>query len=137
MKNMKLFGFAMPVVASALLGCTFMARSPDKYRDDTSNLLSTKATELNTCYDNAVKTNPGIGGKVTVRFTVENKTGKILDVTADPARTTAPQPLIDCVVTSISGLVLSPPDQRTGDATFEYEFARSAPAPQPAQPAKG
>jgi hypothetical protein len=124
-------GLAVAIaIACVTSGCTFYARSPDKYRDDTSSLLATKSAELNTCYDNAAKATPGISGKVTVKFTVEKKTGKILNVTADPTRTTAPQPLIDCVVSSINGLVLAPPDQRDGDATFEYDFARANLPPQ-------
>jgi hypothetical protein len=115
------------VTSIGFLACTFYARSPDQYRDDTSNLLATKSAELNTCYDNASKTTPGMSGKVTVKFTVEKKSGKVLNVTADPTRTTAPQPLIDCVVNSINGLVLAPPDQRNGDATFEYDFTRPTP----------
>jgi hypothetical protein len=116
----------IPILASGLCGCSFYARSPDQYRDDTSTLLATKGIELNACYDNAVKITPGLSGKVTVRFTVENKTGKIMNVASDPSRTTASQPLVDCVVNTISGLVLAPPDQRNGDATFEYDFARSS-----------
>ncbi len=111
-------------LAFAFGGCSFVARSPDQYRDDTSNLLASKAPELNACFDNAIKTTPGITGKVTVHFSVERKSGKVLNAVADPARTTAPQPLIDCVTASINGLVLNPPDQRNGDATFEYDFAR-------------
>ena len=107
-------------------GCSFYARSPDQYRDDTSTLLSSKSAELNTCYDNAVKAEPTAAGKVTVQFTVETKTGKIKDVAADASRTTAPPSLVSCVVTALNGLVLAPPDQRDGKATFEYEFARPA-----------
>lgn len=115
-------------LALVLGACSFIARSPDQYRDDTANLLSSKAPELNTCFDNARKTTPGAAGKVTVRFSVERKTGKILNAAADPSRTTAPQPLVDCVTASINGLVLNPPDQRNGDATFEYDFAAPAQA---------
>jgi uncharacterized lipoprotein len=115
----------------ALGGCSFIARSPDQYRDDTSNLLATKGAELNNCYDLAAKANPSAAGKVTVQFTVEKKTGKIGNVTADPARTAAPQPLIDCVLTAINGLVLNPGDQRNGSATFEYDFARPSQPPPP------
>jgi hypothetical protein len=120
------------LVALAMVvgGCSFHARSADQYRDDTSNLLSTKSAELNTCYDNVVKTEPAAAGKVTVTFTVELKTGQITNVAADPARTTAPQSLVTCVVTSINGLVLNPADQRKGSATFEYDFSRPAGAPQ-------
>ncbi len=131
---------AVPALVALLSGCTFYARSPVQYRDDTSNLLATRSAELNACYDNAAKANPAISGKVTVRFTVEKKTGRIMNAAADPSRTTAPQPLIDCVLTSVNGLVLTPPDQRDGDATFEYDFARppqAAQAPQTAAPANG
>jgi len=126
--------FSLATLALVVGGCTFYARSPDQYRDDTSNLLSTKSAELNTCYDNAVKAEPAAAGKVTVVFAVEKKTGKIINVSADPARTTAPQSLVSCVVTSINGLVLAPPDQREGNATFEYEFVRPAAPAAPATP---
>lgn len=137
MTNRRLAGsFCLVSVVAALTGCSFYARSPAQYRDDTSNLLATRAAELNTCYDNAAKTTPGIGGKVAVRFMVEKKTGRVMNAAADPARTTAPQPLIDCVLTSVNGLVLTPPDQRDGDATFEYDFARPTQPAQSAQPAQ-
>jgi hypothetical protein len=106
------------------MGCTFYARSQQDYRDATSKLLESKKAELDACYDNVLKATPGIKGKVTIQFSVAEKTGKIEDVKADPARTTAPQSVVDCVVTSINGLVLDPPDQRKGLATFEYDFAQ-------------
>ncbi len=126
--------FAISSLALVIGGCSFYARSPDQYRDDTSNLLSTKSVELNACYDTVVKTEPSAAGKVTVLFTVEKKTGKIGNVAADPARTTAPASLVACVVTAINGLILNPADQRNGNATFEYDFARPAPAAAPAAP---
>jgi hypothetical protein len=120
---------AKNLMAMTLLGlaftstaCSFYARSQKDYRDATAKLLKTKDADLDACYDNVLKTTPNVGGKVTVEFKVEEKTGKIEDVKADPARTSAPQPLIDCVTTALTGLVLDPPDQRTGLATFEYEF---------------
>jgi len=129
----------LAALALVVGGCSFYARSPDQYRDDTSTLLSTKSAELNACYDNVAKAEPTAAGKVTVLFTVEKKTGKIQEVAADPARTTAPQSLVTCVATALTGLVLAPPDQRDGKATFEYDFARPggapvAPAAAPAAP---
>jgi hypothetical protein len=123
----------MLAVVGAVSGC--LARSPEVYRDDTTKLLATKGADLDTCYDTVAATNPTAAGKVTVTFTVEKKTGKIADVKADPARSTAPQPLIDCVTTAINGLVLVPPDDRVGMATFEYNFARASAAPAAAAPA--
>ena len=58
--------FAISSLALVVGGCSFYARSPDQYRDDTSNLLSTKSVELNACYDTVVKTEPNATGKVTV-----------------------------------------------------------------------
>ncbi len=126
--------FALTGLAMVVGGCSFYARSPDDYRDATAALLATKGPDLNACYDNAVKAEPNAAGNVTVLFTVEKKTGRILNVAPDPARTTAPPSLVACVVSTISGLVLNPPDQRDGMATFEYDFARptaAAPAPPP------
>lgn len=133
-RNTILLG-ALAAVSLSSVGCTFYARSPQQYRDDTSKVLETKNAEINSCYDTALKTTPAASGKVTVTFTVEEKTGKIIDTKADSARTTAPQPLIDCVVNALNGLVLQPPDQRKGDATFEYDFSVPA-APAPAAPAQ-
>lgn len=117
---------SMVLVGASLssMGCTFYARSQQDYRDDTTKLLATKNAELDGCYDTVLKTTPGVKGKVTVQFTVEEKTGKIADVKPDAARTNAPQPLVDCVVNAINGLVLNPADQRKGLATFEYDFAQ-------------
>lgn len=117
---------ALAAVSLFSVGCTFYARSPQQYRDDTAKVLESKNAEINTCYDAVLKTTPAASGKVTVTFTVEEKTGKIIDTKAEPARTTAAQPLIDCVVNALNGLMLQPPDQRKGNATFEYDF--SAPA---------
>jgi hypothetical protein len=126
---------AILLVSLAAAGCSFYARSPEQYRNDTTNLLASKSAELDTCYDEALKANPTAAGKVTVVFTVEEKTGKIADAKADPGRTTAPQPLVDCVTKAINGLLLAPPDQRKGSATFEYDFARPAAAAAPASAA--
>jgi hypothetical protein len=114
------------------LGCTFYARSATQYRDDTAKLLSSKQAEIDTCYETALKASPAAAGKVTLQFNVDEKTGKLSDVKADPARTTAPQALIDCVVNAVNGLVLVPPDQRKGIATFEYDFVHQATAAAPA-----
>lgn len=114
-----------PFAAAAVLlttGCSFAVRSPDMYRDDTAKVLATKNEEIKSCYDGAVKATPGAGGKVTIKFNVEVKTGKFTDITVDKANTTAPDPLSECVTKAIAGLSLAPADQNKGDATFAYEF---------------
>lgn len=119
-----------PLASLALVvlgtGCSFAVRSPDMYRDDTNKVLATKNEEVKACYDTYVKAHPGAAGKVTVKFGVEEKTGKFVDVAVDKANTTAPDPVPECVTKALAGLTLTPGDQKKGDATYTYDF--SAPA---------
>jgi hypothetical protein len=116
--------------ALALGACSFAARSPEMYRDDTGKALATKQQDIRACYDGVLKSNPGAGGTVIVKFDVETESGKISHVTVDKAKTTAPDPVSECVTRSIDGLTLAPPDQRKGDGTWVYEF-QAPPAPTP------
>ena len=110
------------LIAVFAAGCTFIARGPEQYRDDTRALLETKTGSIQACYDEALKQDPSLSGKVTVHFTVEKKTGTIKDVEVDKERTTAPSSLASCVARAIDGLQLTPEDQRDGVATFTWDF---------------
>ena len=116
--------FALVATAS---GCGFAARSPDMYRDDTKAQLETKNNDIRACYDGVLASTPGVGGKVTVKFIVEDEHGKITNVAVDKANTTAPDAVSDCVTKNISGLGLNPPDARVGQGTFTWEFAAPGP----------
>jgi hypothetical protein len=129
---MKLISLSLLGLVAGLAGCSFMARSPDQYRDDTAAVLDTRAPQVKTCYDNALKGNPALSGQVTVKFTVEKDTGNLSNITTDAGGTTAPPELASCVSSSLAGLVLTPPDAREGAATFVYDFTVSAPPPAPA-----
>lgn len=104
------------------MGCQFIARSPEQYRDDTATLLATKSGDIKACYDGALRSNKSLQGNVKVKFLVEAESGVITNAAVDPAGTTAPQELTDCVMNSIQGLALDPADARDGDATFTWEF---------------
>ena len=122
------------VVVGALLcsvGCSFIARDPDSYRADTRELMDTRSTDIKDCYDVALQTDESVGGTVTVNFTVEKKTGKILNPMLDEAKTDAPEELSSCVLSAIDGMQLDPPDQREGQATFSWNF-KAEPAQAPA-----
>jgi len=122
---MKTILAALSVLSLAsLAGCSFAARSPEMYRDDTAKLLDTKSGEIKACYDNVLKATPGVGGKVTVKFELAEETGKIQNVIVDKPTTTAPDAVSDCVKKSIEGLAINPPDKRLGQATFVYEFSQ-------------
>lgn len=103
-------------------GCSFMARGPEQYRDDTRALLETKNSSVKACYDEALARDPSLAGDVTIHFTVEKKTGIIRDAEIDPDKTSAPQSLAQCVLSAMDGLQLTPEDQRDGIATFTYTF---------------
>jgi len=113
-------------------GCSFYARSPEDYRDETQKLLDTKSADIKACYDGALKGNKELQGRVTIMFTVEAETGKIKDVKVDPAGTTAPMDVSTCVTHAVDGLALAPPDKRDGMATWVYEFSAQASAAPPA-----
>ena len=103
------------------VGCAY--RSPEMWRDDTNKVLEAKNNEIRACYDNVLKSSPGVTGKVTVKFEVETDGGKIQNVQVDKANTTAPDPLGDCVKKNIEGLVIAPPDRRVGEGTYVYDFS--------------
>lgn len=127
-----LIQLSLLALAVAAAGCSVNIRSPEQYRDDTQALLETRNAAIKTCYDDALKTKTDLTGRVTVHFMVEKKTGKITNPAAVPAGTTAPEALTTCVVNSINGLVLTPPDDNDGDATFVYDFTSQAATPAPA-----
>jgi hypothetical protein len=105
-----------------MAGCSFMARGEDQYRQDTRAELEKHNAEIKSCYDNALAQDPNMSGTVVVNFSVEKKTGKFTQVSADPSQSTAPETLQNCVVNTIDGLVLMPEDRREGQATFSYVF---------------
>lgn len=121
---MKTIVLAALASVSTLVGCSFAARSPEMYRDDTQKVLESKNNDIRACYDAILKGAPGVGGKVTVKFDVQEETGKIQNVVVDKPSTTAPDTVGECVKKNIEGLAINPPDKRLGQATFVYEFAQ-------------
>jgi hypothetical protein len=132
--------FALTVGA---VGCSVAARDANMYAQDTQKVLETRNSAIKACYDQALKTDSKVAGTVTVKFTVKTETGDLTDIKVDAAGTTAPDALAQCVVTSIQGLKLAPPDDKEGLATFTWNFqvggpmgpAPAVPAPAPAAPA--
>ena len=114
--------FALAALAS---GCSFHARDADSYRKATRAVLETRSADIKGCYDAELKKDPKVGGKVVVKFTVKKETGAIADVQVVEKKSDAPASLSQCVVNALSGLALEPPDERDGDAQFQWEFQAS------------
>jgi len=104
------------------VGCSVAARDATMYAQDTQKVLESKNAAIKTCYDEALKTDAKVAGTVTVKFTVKADTGDLTDIKVDAAGTTAPEALSQCVVTSIQGLKLAPPDDQEGLATYTWSF---------------
>lgn len=119
----------MLAVLAISIGCTFIARGPEQYRDDTQAVLETRSGNIKACYDQALASGTDASGEVTINFTVEKKTGNFVNSEVDPSRTTAPESLANCVLSAVDGLQLTPEDRRDGLATFSWVFTVGEPAP--------
>lgn len=120
---MKRCALIMVACASAA-ACSFYARSPDDYRTAVRKVLEHKQPEVESCYKQRYEKDNAAQGRVVVSFEVEPKTGNIVKPSIVPAGTTANEALQKCVLAALEGLKLDPPDQRTGAATFTWDFSR-------------
>lgn len=119
---------ALLALAVAAVGCSVAARDANMYAQDTQKVLESRNGAIKACYDQLLKADKNVAGTVTVKFTVKTETGDLTDIKVDPAGTTAPEALSQCVVTSIQGLKLAPPDSQEGLATYSWSFQVGAPA---------
>jgi hypothetical protein len=99
----------------ALATCACIARGPDDYRAVTRSLVDTKKDDIEACFG-------GTKGKVVVNFTVEKKTGKIMNPVVDEKKSTAGADAGTCVASKIDGLGIEQPDMRDGAATFTWNY---------------
>jgi hypothetical protein len=106
----------------ALGACSATKRGPELYRTDTQTVLETRNTQLERCYDEVLASDASAAGTVAVQFVVAKKSGAFGQVAVDPARSTAPEPLVRCVIDAMQGLALQPGDASEGRATFVYRF---------------
>ncbi len=125
---------ALLALTVGAVGCSVAARDANMYAQDTQKVLESRNDAIKTCYDQALKNDAKVAGTVTVKFTVKTETGDLTDIKVDAAGTTAPDALSQCVVTSIQGLKLAPPDDNEGLGTFTWNFQVGSPGAAPAAP---
>ena len=113
------------VVLSALTASACVVRDLDAYRLDIRRLLEARRPIVQACYEAELQTQRKAAGRVVVRFKVERGRGRLVDPRLDDALSTPDRTLRGCVLDSLHDLVLHPPEERDGDATFIWEF-RSA-----------
>lgn len=124
--NRSIAGVALALCAAAA-GCG-TARDADSYRSATEKLLQTRNDQVKSCYDQALQSDRNMAGTVAVKFVVEKDTGLFSQAAIDPAQTTAPASLGQCVLHAVDGLKLDPGDRNEGHATFVYEFKATQPS---------
>jgi hypothetical protein len=88
------------------------------------DVLDTRHKQVESCYKSELQSDEHAKGKVVVKFDVEPKTGNFTKLNVDEKKSDAPKPLQQCVLSSLEGLKLDPADQRTGQASFEWDFTR-------------
>ena len=112
------------LVCAGLSACSFYARGPEGYRKAVRGVLEQKQADMEACYKRTYDADQSAQGRVVAAFEVEPKTGKIVKPTIEQEGTTANPALQQCVLASLDGLILDPPDQRTGVARFSWDFSR-------------
>lgn len=122
---------ALLALASLAAGCSGALRSPEMYRDDTAKVFASKAGDMKACYDDVLKTSPGVGGTVTVKFTWSSEDGTLKDTAVDAPNSTAPAPVQECVTKALTGLTLDPKDAKDGLGTWKFDFKADPPAQSP------
>lgn len=121
-------------LAAMAVGCSGAVRSPEMYRDDTAKVFESKAGEMKACYDAVLKGSPNVGGTVTVKFTWSSEDGTLKDTAVDPANSTAPAPVQECVTKSLTGLTIAPVDAKDGLGSWTFDFHAPAAPAAPAAP---
>jgi hypothetical protein len=124
-KSLTKLGFA--ALALGVVGCSFHARSPEKYREATRQLIESNRPAIEACYTNALQAKQDLTGRVSILFSVQPETGIITNTRIDEGQTNAPEQLATCVVEAVNGLTLAPPDEREGQATFFFDFVAQQP----------
>jgi len=108
--------------AIAASGCSFHARDAESYRKVTREVLETRNGDIKACYDKQLEKDPKASGTVTVAFLVEKDTGVIKNLDAKSKQSTAPAELQECILKSLEGLKIDPPDARDGKAAFTWDM---------------
>lgn len=104
----------------------FAMRNAESYEQDTREVLTTRDTQVQSCYNDALKQDPTLSGNVVVKFDVTEETGKIDNASIVEEDTSAPVALQQCVLDALQGLELTPPDEQKGVATYTWSFSPSS-----------
>lgn len=83
-----------------------------------ARVFSRRKGAIKYCYEKALKGNPNVRGKVTIRFTI-GPAGRITDISAS-GNTTGNSEIASCIIDKVRGWRFDPPSG--GSVTFSYPF---------------
>ncbi|PIE65734.1 MAG: hypothetical protein CSA24_02130 [Deltaproteobacteria bacterium] len=83
-----------------------------------ARVFSRRKGAIKHCYEKALKTNPNLRGKVTIRFTI-GPAGRITNISAGSNSTGDPS-VAQCIISKVRGWRFEPPSG--GSVTFSYPF---------------
>lgn len=128
--NKIILAAGLGLVGTFAVGCA-SGRAPEVYRDDTQKLLDSTTQAVTDCYAGVLKSDRKAQGSVTVKFTVEEGSGKLINVAVDKAKSSAPEAVQACVSGQLGSLQLQPADDLRGEATFSWDFKAKEPVAPP------
>lgn len=128
MKNaIKLVGLKLALLGSLAafsVGCGGSARTEAEWQDDTSKFMTNQSGAVKNCYENALQNNPDIKGRLVVKFTFQNDTGRIKKVKFDEGSSTiADKGMRRCIEKHLEKLSMEPGDKNDGKATVVFDFS--------------
>jgi outer membrane biosynthesis protein TonB len=82
--------------------------------------ISRRRSAILDCYERALKRNPDLKGKVTIKFTI-GPTGAVVEISA-PGNTTGDSEVAACIVSRVRGFRFPKPKPEGSSVTVEYPF---------------
>lgn len=120
----KLMASIVMIMGVSLAACSasLAVRDATSYQADTRTVLMSHNNQVKACYDQALAQDQSTTGTVVVNFKVKAESGDIYDTEVNQDETTAPTSLSQCVLRTLDGLKLDPPDKNEGHASFRWDF---------------
>lgn len=87
-------------------------------KDSVARVFSRRKGAIKYCYENALRVDQNLKGKVTIRFTI-GPAGRITNISA-VSNSTGNGAVADCIIEKVQGWRFDPPDN--GSVTFSYPF---------------
>jgi TonB family protein len=97
------------------------ARGPDRSIDDIRAVIASNRDTFRGCFDESLKTHPGLEGKFMLHFMV-NPDGTVKSAEADPTRSTIHAADMEACASRAVRALRFPPSRKGMESTIDYPF---------------